>query len=434
MTTYCPLLYSTNKILLESQNDGMLSGVSVSPNPPTYYSTPSGSYSNDINLDSQHMHFLANQPLNEFLLNDVECENNQHTIYNNYGEHRTKMECVMGQQPNIYGVESNQLISYCSNNSYDYQIPTSLGEFDNMAGSISMAGSIFCGDVNNPLSIAEDGGNRSISVSPQFTQNSAEQSIDTQFISQPSNSFLVNNSLRSSCSDSRESVFSSYSNSPACSSCSSFSTPSDSSSSVFSPNVSCFEDGDKTICDEGLSPQLDEQSVHENKICISLTEKPTVVDILKSKAKSACGSKTKSKSKISKAKNGGKRKSTYHDKPDNHICPICNEYLVRDLPRHMRIHEPDGRFKCPFPRHLCRHKRGQFNRKYDFKKHLLHTHFRFDYDKIVNRFKNLNSKLGHEGVCVHCGRRSTGEDWLENHILTSDENKRCKALIMERLS
>lgn len=107
-------------------------------------------------------------------------------------------------------------------------------------------------------------------------------------------------------------------------------------------------------------------------------------------------------------------------------CQICGKYFRRDLPRHVRTHQEEGRFTCPFSRDQCPHKRGQFNRPYDFKKHLLHGHFTFDDQKRVRSFRNLRSKLSFPGMCV-CGRRFVASEWLDNHVLGGSD--RCPMLI-----
>ncbi|ANB14322.1 hypothetical protein AWJ20_5287 [Sugiyamaella lignohabitans] len=106
-------------------------------------------------------------------------------------------------------------------------------------------------------------------------------------------------------------------------------------------------------------------------------------------------------------------------------CPECGKYFRRDLPRHLRTHQEIARFVCPFPRPHCPHKRGQFNRPYDFKKHLLHSHFVFDDQKMVRSFRDLKSKLGYEGTCA-CGVRYRAGDWLDQHVFGSEN--RCPYL------
>ena len=107
-------------------------------------------------------------------------------------------------------------------------------------------------------------------------------------------------------------------------------------------------------------------------------------------------------------------------------CQICGKFFRRDLPRHLRTHQEIARFTCPYPRDRCPHKRGQFNRPYDFKKHLLHGHFTFDDQKRVRSFRNLRSKLSYYGTCV-CGQRFQANKWLEEHVLST--TNRCPLLM-----
>lgn len=109
------------------------------------------------------------------------------------------------------------------------------------------------------------------------------------------------------------------------------------------------------------------------------------------------------------------------------ICPICDRHITRDYSRHMRIHNEIGRFQCVFPRGTCSHKSGKFNRPYDYKKHLLNVHFRFD-DPKIKLAPNLTDKLQVPGTCVACGQRFLGIDWLEKHVLTADAPSRCVEL------
>lgn len=111
---------------------------------------------------------------------------------------------------------------------------------------------------------------------------------------------------------------------------------------------------------------------------------------------------------------------------DHRVCEICGKRITRDMSRHMRTHQSESRFTCEFPKQQCRHKLGKFNRPYDYKKHLLNRHYNFD-DPEVKKLHNLSDKLPHWGTCP-CGLRFTGEDWLEEHILTSDLTKRCPIL------
>lgn len=108
---------------------------------------------------------------------------------------------------------------------------------------------------------------------------------------------------------------------------------------------------------------------------------------------------------------------------DHKVCNVCGRRITRDMTRHMRTHQVIKRFVCDFPKGSCRHRSGQFNRRYDFKKHLLNNHFVFD-DQNVKKVHNLKGKLDDWGTC-HCGRRFVSSDWLDNHILTEDHAYRC---------
>ncbi|RCK58058.1 hypothetical protein Cantr_06938 [Candida viswanathii] len=108
---------------------------------------------------------------------------------------------------------------------------------------------------------------------------------------------------------------------------------------------------------------------------------------------------------------------------DNKVCTICGKKITRDMSRHMRTHQTELRFNCKFPKNQCRHKLGKFNRPYDFKKHLLNRHFKFD-DPSIKRLHNLSDKLNHWGTCP-CGLRFLGKDWLDDHILTDDPTRKC---------
>lgn len=110
--------------------------------------------------------------------------------------------------------------------------------------------------------------------------------------------------------------------------------------------------------------------------------------------------------------------------PKGSTCSICGKYISRDLSRHLRIHDEIGRFRCVFPEY-CSHKTGKFNRPYDYKKHLLHFHFVFD-NKSGKTVNNLTEKLPLMGNCKHCNYRNTAQDWLENHVLTSSLDTKCK--------
>lgn len=118
-------------------------------------------------------------------------------------------------------------------------------------------------------------------------------------------------------------------------------------------------------------------------------------------------------------KSTGKRKQS-----KGAVCTVCDRHITRDYSRHMRIHDEAGRFQCVFPPGYCTHKSRKFNRPYDYKKHLLNMHFRFE-DVTAKLAPNLTEKLNVGGHCTTCGLRFVASDWLENHILSNDANKRC---------
>lgn len=105
-------------------------------------------------------------------------------------------------------------------------------------------------------------------------------------------------------------------------------------------------------------------------------------------------------------------------------CPVCDKFISRDLTRHMRIHNEIGRFQCVYPREMCNHKTQNFNRPYDYKKHLLHLHFKFD-DARGKTAHTLGDKLPLSGECVACGARYIASEWLSEHVLTRNEEHRC---------
>lgn len=110
--------------------------------------------------------------------------------------------------------------------------------------------------------------------------------------------------------------------------------------------------------------------------------------------------------------------------PKGVVCPICDKYISRDYSRHQRIHDEVSRFSCVFPRSVCLHKKNKFNRPYDYKKHLLNVHFKFD-DPHARAAPNLTEKLEVWGHCAGCGARFRGHEWLESHVLGGD---RCPAI------
>lgn len=107
-------------------------------------------------------------------------------------------------------------------------------------------------------------------------------------------------------------------------------------------------------------------------------------------------------------------------------CDVCHKVISRDMSRHLRTHNKEPRFRCVFPHFYCRHKSGQFNRPYDFKKHLLNYHFKFD-DPDIRKMLNLTDKLNHIGTCS-CGSKFTAKEWLRDHILTNVKADQCPYL------
>lgn len=116
--------------------------------------------------------------------------------------------------------------------------------------------------------------------------------------------------------------------------------------------------------------------------------------------------------------------------PKGAVCSVCDKYISRDLTRHMRIHDDVGRFQCVYPKSMCNHKTGYFNRPYDYKKHLLHMHFKFD-DPKGKTAHTLTDKLPLIGSCQACGARFSANDWLDSHILTNNKNQKCLYLRYE---
>ncbi|CAN3371939.1 hypothetical protein DIURU_004408 [Diutina rugosa] len=111
---------------------------------------------------------------------------------------------------------------------------------------------------------------------------------------------------------------------------------------------------------------------------------------------------------------------------DPRSCTVCGRRILRDMARHMRTHQETPRFVCMFhTMGKCTHKSGRFNRPYDFKKHLLNRHFKFD-DPKIKQMHNLSDKLDHFGECG-CGFKGDGKRWLDDHMLTSKPT-RCSML------
>ena len=111
---------------------------------------------------------------------------------------------------------------------------------------------------------------------------------------------------------------------------------------------------------------------------------------------------------------------------DSKVCRICNKRITRDMSRHYRTHQKDKRFVCVFPKQSCGYKNSQFNRRYDFKKHLLNKHFVYDDPEVV-KIQTLRDKVVHWGTCP-CGQRFLAQNWLDTHILSKDETQRCPLL------
>ncbi|CAH6723843.1 hypothetical protein CLIB1444_21S00628 [[Candida] jaroonii] len=131
--------------------------------------------------------------------------------------------------------------------------------------------------------------------------------------------------------------------------------------------------------------------------------------------------RTTSNQSNSSIKSGDKKKKVT---PKGATCPICGKYISRDLSRHLRIHDENGRFRCVFPK-ICSHKTGKFNRPYDYKKHLLHFHFKFD-DPKGKAATNLTDKLPLMGNCKACNFRSDAKTWIDDHVLTTNSLVRCR--------
>jgi hypothetical protein len=110
--------------------------------------------------------------------------------------------------------------------------------------------------------------------------------------------------------------------------------------------------------------------------------------------------------------------------PKGAVCSVCDKYISRDLTRHMRIHNEIGRFQCVYPKFMCNHKTQYFNRPYDYKKHLLHMHFKFD-DPTGKAVNTLTDKLPLEGTCLACNKRFIANDWINDHVLTTNLKTRC---------
>ncbi|CAH2352650.1 hypothetical protein CLIB1423_07S04434 [[Candida] railenensis] len=102
---------------------------------------------------------------------------------------------------------------------------------------------------------------------------------------------------------------------------------------------------------------------------------------------------------------------------DPKICQVCGK-RSNDMSRHMRIHDTNPRFSCKFPSSWCNYKSINYKRRYEFKRHLLCKHFKFDVLKM-GRKMTVSSVLDHKGRCP-CGLHSTARVWLDEHILPGD--------------
>ncbi|ODV59361.1 uncharacterized protein ASCRUDRAFT_37525, partial [Ascoidea rubescens DSM 1968] len=115
-------------------------------------------------------------------------------------------------------------------------------------------------------------------------------------------------------------------------------------------------------------------------------------------------------------------------------CPVCRRVFVRDLKRHIRIHDDKPRFKCVFHRKdktnglkMCLHSTGRFNRPYDHKKHLLNNHFTFE-DPHGKKEANLGPKLDCRGSCNYCGKHMTGQEFIEHVDHQNNQKNLCPYL------
>lgn len=109
---------------------------------------------------------------------------------------------------------------------------------------------------------------------------------------------------------------------------------------------------------------------------------------------------------------------------DQTTCHICGRLNFMNLKRHLKIHETTPRFKCRFPKLVCNFKTNLYNRSFDFKRHLINKHFKFDV-RQVRRITQLLEKMTHPGTCP-CRWHGVGKEWLNERILV-DENdlRRC---------
>ncbi|CAK7901228.1 hypothetical protein CAAN1_11S01970 [[Candida] anglica] len=107
---------------------------------------------------------------------------------------------------------------------------------------------------------------------------------------------------------------------------------------------------------------------------------------------------------------------------DPKICQVCGK-RSNEMSRHMRIHDTCHRFTCKFPSSWCNYKSINYKRKYEFKRHLLAKHFKFDHIKM-DRKMSVSTVLDHSGSCP-CGIHTTARWWIESHILVEDQAQVC---------
>lgn len=108
---------------------------------------------------------------------------------------------------------------------------------------------------------------------------------------------------------------------------------------------------------------------------------------------------------------------------DQTTCRICGRSNFMNLKRHLKIHGQIPKYICKFPKNICGYKNNSYIRLFDFKRHLINKHFRFK-DKMVRKLITFTEKFEYPGECP-CGYECIAQDWLNDHIMTEDELKRC---------
>ncbi|CAN3374873.1 hypothetical protein DIURU_002614 [Diutina rugosa] len=110
---------------------------------------------------------------------------------------------------------------------------------------------------------------------------------------------------------------------------------------------------------------------------------------------------------------------------DQQTCPQCGKSNFSNLRRHLKIHRSTAKFQCQFPRSVCNFKINSYNRSFDFKRHLVNKHFKFDDKKLSKAVSSLSQKAEYLGHCP-CGWHGSCQEWLDTHILVDDDNpQRC---------